>query len=288
MPSTMDRILILNILKTKAGIFPRLLLLLLALSFNLPLTFAQSLILKKSVPVNKPSAVSIDRLDNIYVTDRQNNLHKLDAAGQLLQTYSPSTLGHLALVEAFNPVKILLFSDDRQTITLLDRFLAPITTSKLTDLTNGIIRTATLAPDNQIWLVNESNMSLIKSDLRYPESASNTRLNTILNKSQSDIRYIREYQNNLYLIDKLSGIYVFDNMGNYKKKLPVTGISYLGFKGNKTYYLKENKITFLDLYTLKEQILNLPSEKNYTQALVGNAALYLFSDNTLDIYELPK
>lgn len=264
------------------------LLLLLFISTSPGILCAQNLILKNTVPINSPGAVSIDRLDNIYVADQKNNLHKLDANGKTIQTFSPPTQAHINLVEAWNPVKILVFQDDRQQIILLDRFLTTISSARLADLTDGIIRTATLANDDQFWLLNESDFTLTKRNLFQPQVALNTPLNLLLDKKQYDIRFMREYQNNLYLVDRLSGIYIFDNMGNYKKRLPVMGISYLGFKGNEAYYLKENKITFIDLYTLKERSLLLPTEKNYRQVLVGTSQAYLFSDNSLDIHEIIK
>src|SRR3712207_6375801 len=59
--------------------------------------------------VEYTGAASIDRLNNVYLVDRQNNLYKFNSAGQLTTTYSPPAGGHLALVEAWNAAKILLF-----------------------------------------------------------------------------------------------------------------------------------------------------------------------------------
>jgi hypothetical protein len=247
---------------------------------------AQSFTFVKSVPVDQPGVISIDRLSNIYVTDRKNNLHKFDPAGKALQTFSPPITGRLAGVEAWNMVKILLFYDDRQQITLLDRFITPITTTRLADFTNGIIRTATLAADDRIWLLNESDLTLSKIDIRFPDAILKTELNQILAKAPSDFRFMREYQNNLYLVDRLSGIYIFDNMGTYKKKLPLPGLSYLGFKGEELYYVKDNQLFFLNLYTQLTRNLPLPPEKNYQQALIGENFIYFFYNTGFDIYNL--
>ena len=245
---------------------------------------AQKLTLVQSVPVDGPGVISLDRLSNIYVTDRKNNLYKLDPAGKTLQTYSPPRSGHVASVEAWSMVKTLLFYDDQQQITLLDRFLTPITTARLADFTNGIIKAATLAADDRIWLLNESDISLHKIDIRYPDAGQETQLNQILPRSQSDIRFMREYQNNLYILDRLSGVYVFDNMGNYKKKLPLPGLSYIGFKGEELYFVKDNKLNFYNLYTLQTRAVNLPAAKAYEQVLIGENFYYLFSAGGLDIY----
>ena len=249
-------------------------------------TIAQTLVFKNTVPVDRPGAVSIDRLSNIYVADRKNNLHKFDFTGKLQQTFSPPATGHVASVEAWSMVKTLLFYDDRQQIILLDRFLTPITTARLSDFSEGLVKAATLAADDRIWLLNESDFTLAKIDVRYPDAVLKTQLNQILSSDQNDIRFMREYQNQLYILDGLSGIYVFDNMGNYKKKLPLTGSANLGFKGEELYYVKEGNLIFLNLYTNKTRTLALPAGKKYQQALIGNKLHYFFTPTGFDIYTL--
>ncbi len=249
---------------------------------------AQSLVFQQAIPLTQPGAISIDRLQNIYVADKKNTLYKIDATGKVLQTYSPAIQGHVANVEAWNLVRILLFHDDRQQITLLDRFLVPISTARLSDFTQGIIRTATLASDDRIWLFNESDFNLLKTDLNAPENSIRTPLNLILNTAQYDIKYMREYQNNLYLVDKASGIYIFDNMGNYRKKIPVPGLAYIGFQGDSLYYTKDNTLVLLNLYNLQETLTPLPAGKTYTQSLITDTHYYLFSDSHLDIYSISK
>ena len=274
-----------NILKSKRlfFLFNFVLLGLVALPLY---SIAQILQLKQSLPVNKPGAISSDRLNNIYFSDQKNNIYQVSADGNLVRTYSPPTQAHVALIEAWNLVQIFAFYDDRQQITILDRFLTPLTSTRLSDLMDGNIRLATFASDDQIWLLNESDFTLAKVDVQHPEVKTRSQLNQILPNSRTDFRFMREYQNNLYLIDRTSGIYIFDNLGNYKKKLPVTGLSYLGFKGDEGYYLKNNQLTFFNLYTLQEKSLPIPMQANYFQVLVGQNTVYLFSDTTLDIYSI--
>lgn len=262
----------------------RLLLILLLWLSGLGVSRAQQLRLLTSVPIRQVQAVSIDRLGLVYAADQKNTLYKFDAGGKRLLSYSPALAGQLAFVEAWNPVKTLLFYDDRQQITLLDRFLTPITTIRLADLTDGPVRAATLASDDQLWLLNERDFSLIKIDPRYPDTRLKTKLNQILPNGTYDLRMLREYQNTLYLVDRLSGIYLFDTMGNYKKRLPVINLEYLGFKGNEAYYLKDGHLVFFNLYTLQERTVSVPAGKPYRLALASEEAIYLFSPTHLDIY----
>ena len=264
---------------------PRLCLLLLLLA-SPALSHGQQLHLLQSLPINQPQAISIDRLGQVYVSDQKNILYKYSPQGEHLFSYSPASQGRLAFVEAWNPAKTLLFYDDRQQITLLDRFLTPITSIRLAALTDGLIRLATIAGDEHFWMLNESDFSLIKIDPRYPDARLQTNLNQLLPHAPYDFRLLREYQNNLYLLDRNSGIYLFDNMGNFKKKLPVKGLDYLGFKGDEGYYLKNGSLVFWHLYTLQERVVSLPPARAYRQVLVGDQGVYLFSPTQLDIYRL--
>jgi hypothetical protein len=188
-------------------------------------------------------------------------------------------------VEAWNMLKIFLFYDGQGEAVLLDRFLNPISQISLHQRTEGVVRLATLAADDRYWLFNESDFSLTKFDPRLEETIIQMPLNQILKSGQYDLRYMREYQNMLYLVDYNSGIYLFDNMGSYKKKLPFVGLSYVGFRGNELYYLQNQKIHFFDLYTLKERVTPLPEGKKYQNVLVGSNFYYLISDRSLDIYQ---
>lgn len=240
-------------------------------------------------PGDYTGTVSLDRLGNIYLADRQNNLHQFNAVGERVATYSPPAAGRLALIEAWNVARILLFYDDQQQIVLLDRFLAPITTTRLSNHVDGLVKIASLAADNKVWAFNESNFSLHKLDLQYPEASRTVPLDLVLNKNQYDIRFLREYQNQVYLIDKNSGIYVFDNLGNYQKKLPFTGLSYVGFRGDELYYLINQKIHFFHLYTLQERIIDLSDlagNVETQQVLVGENRMYLLSARDLRVVPL--
>ncbi len=60
--------------------------------------------------------------------------------------------------------RCISFNDDRQQLVLLDRFLTLITEVRLADFLDGTVRAATLAPDNRIWLLDESSLVLREFD----------------------------------------------------------------------------------------------------------------------------
>ncbi|MHC2993772.1 hypothetical protein OB13_20130 [Pontibacter sp. HJ8] len=244
-----------------------------------------TLIFRHSLAISSPTTISVDQNGSVYLMGPKRNLYKLDSLGQPLQAFSPPSRGRITAVEAWNPMKLLLFYEDRQELVLLDRFMSPIGTTRLSDLNyTGNVRAATLTPDDSFWLFNESDFTLSKIDLRYQKAVVETPLDLILDKARFDVRFVREYQNLVYLLDYNAGIYVFDNLGNYKKKLPFTGLAYMGFSGHELYFVKDNQLHFFDLYELKGRTLNLPAGKAYVSALVSSNFLYLFTKDQADAY----
>jgi len=69
---------------------------------------------------------------------------------------------------------------------------------------------------------------------------------------------MREYQNQLFIADKNSGILVFDNLGNYKTKLPFVDVSWFGFWNDEIYFALGDELVRYNLYNFKEKRAPLP------------------------------
>ena len=102
----------------------------------------------------------------------------------------------MAQVEAWNVTSTLLFYDDRQELVLLDRFLNPISQLRLSEYLDGTVRVATLASDNHIWLLDESNLVLREFDPNTLRLMQSTPLDLLIGRSKPDFRFLRQYQNN--------------------------------------------------------------------------------------------
>ncbi|MBC6990702.1 hypothetical protein [Hymenobacter sp. BT491] len=251
------------------------------------LNAANSWTLVRTIKLPQPGVASVDRRGTLYVADQQNNIHQYGPDGQPLNTYSPPLPGHVAQLEAWNTTKMLVFYDDRQEVLLLDRFLAPITQVRIADFLDGMVRVATLAPDDKLWLFNESDLSLQLYDPTPQRLTLRTPLDLIIGRTKPDFRFLRQYQNNLYLVDRTSGIYVFDNLGNYRKKLPFNGLSFVGFRGDELYYVgSDNALHFFQLYTFAERLLPLPAVGDVRQVVLGEQYTYVLTAAGVLVYRL--
>lgn len=244
--------------------------------------------LVRTIALPRPGVASLDRRGTLYVADAQNNVHQYGPDGHALNTYSPPQPGHVAQIEAWNTTKILVFYDDRQELLMLDRFAAPISQLNLLELLEGTARAATLAPDDRIWLLNESDLTLRQFDPTQPRNTRNTPLDLLIGRSRPDFRFLREYQNNLYLVDRVNGIYVFDNLGNYRKKLPFSNLTTVGFRGDELYFLVDGAVQLFHLYNLTQRTVALPpvSATDVRQVLLGEGYAYIFTLSGIQVYKL--
>ncbi|KAA6437563.1 hypothetical protein ACD591_15935 [Rufibacter glacialis] len=241
--------------------------------------------LQFQVPAQGHALLSLDRFDRAYVADARQNILQVDTTGKVANRFSPTIQGRVTMVEAWSPAKISVFYDDRQRVQLLDRFLTPLGTADLRQFTDGTIRAATLAADDRLWLFDETTFRLLKVDTRVNQIVFENPLELLLDRRQHDITFLREYQNKLYMVDRLSGIYVFDNMGNYQKKLPLPHLTYIGFLGDELYYLAHNQLHFQHLYTFQTRTVPLPEKSQpYRQVLAGDKLLYLLTNDSLFAY----
>lgn len=256
---------------------------------NAPTPAAGTWAFVKTLALPNTGAASLDRRGTLYLADQDNNLRQLARDGQPLNTYSPAQPGHVAVVEAWNQNNLLVFYDDRQQVLLLDRFLAPLSEIRLADYIDGTVRTATLAPDGLLWLLDESALTLREFDPQALRVVQNTPLDLIIGRSRPDFSFLRQYQNNVYLVDHTSGVFVFDNLGNYRKKLPFIGLDFITFRGDELAYISGGQLHFFHLYNLTERTQPLPTGLDATtvrQVLLGDQLAYFITTKGISIYQL--
>jgi len=257
----------------------------------MPLPFLQAqdtLIFVKSVPAIGLDKVSQDNYGHLYISDKKGNINKYDSTGKFLMNYSPQKLGMVTLLEAFNTIKIFVFYRDFQEYLMLERFLGPMPYLPLKEEQIGFARLATLANDYNLWVIDETDFSLKKYDRQFNKVLYKTALDLILDARDYDITFLREYQNNLYINDRYSGILVFDVFGSYKKKIPFKGLDFFAFHEDEMYYLQNDTIQFFHLYLLSNRSIALPLKAKYVKVLVYNRKLYAIRPDGIDIYQIQK
>ena len=141
---------------------------------------------------------------------------------------------------------------------------------------------------NQIRLRDDTDFSLKKYDRQFNKVLNINSLDSTLDARDYDISFLREYQSNLYLCDRLSGILVFDSFGSYKKKIPFKGIDFFSFHEDELYYLQNDSLHFFHLYLFNTHEIAFPTDKKYFKAFFFNQKVYAIRPDDIDIYRIFK
>jgi hypothetical protein len=250
---------------------------------------AQHLQLLKYEFLNPMSEVSQDRYGNIYVITQGGTIHQFDSMGRKQLIYSPPLVADITLFEARTTVRLFAFYRDLQSFSLLNRFLTPIENYKFDEEKIRFARVANLSADNQVWLVDDIDFSIKKFDKNFNTIALRTPLDLLFAEKEYDINYICEYQNQLFLNDRNTGILVFDNLGNFIRKIELEkGTDYFNFLEEEIYFLENNEIRLIHLYTGVERKMVLPQtvqNQEVKRVLLRKDKLFIFTENELYLFQ---
>lgn len=246
--------------------------------------FAQNPVLINTIANKKIDKVSIDRKNNIYITDIQGNVEGISESGELINIFSSSLPTRVHLMESWQGIRNFIFYKERQEYILLDRFLNRSGGGKIDQSQIGFARLATIANDNNIWVIDDSDFSLKK----YHSSTRNisliTPLNTILPEGDYDFIFMKEYQNQLFIAEPETGIHIFDNLGNYIKNVPTKNVQYFNFINDELYYIENGNVTLINLYTSEKKVIDFPA-KQYKYVLISADHTFLFTEKEIHIYK---
>ena len=228
--------------------------------------------------------ISSDAYGFIYLTDQSGNIYKLDSVGKQFVLASPPRRGQITSIEASRNVNIFVFYSEYQVYYYYDRFLMQSQSLTFSNTTVGFARIATPSLDQNVWLVDDQDFSLKKYNSTYLSIDINTPLDLIIDPEVYDMNFIREYQNLLFINDANSGVLIFDNMGNYKTRIPVKGLTYISFLGEDLVYIKDGSLYRVNIYTYKERKYTNDLFLGATAAVMTNKRLHVINKDTLFIY----
>lgn len=248
---------------------------------------AQDWRLVSSYSFNPISQVSQDRYGNVYIIEQEGVIHQFDSLGRKQNLiYSPPVIADVTLFEARSTVRLFAFYRDLQSFTLLNRFLTPIENYQFDEEKIRFVRVANLSADNQLWVVDDVDFSIKKFDKNFNTITLRTPLDLLLKNKDYDINYLCEYQNQLFLNDRSTGIWIFDNLANFKKQIGLSkGTDYFNFVDEEIYFLENEEIRLIHLYTFEERKIKLPEfgekKQQAKKVLLRKEKLFLFTENEM-------
>ena len=230
----------------------------------------------------KNRAFTLDELGYLYLITNRSELVRYTLNLEEQFAYSNERLGRLTSVDANNPLKLLLFYENYQTIIILDNLLGDIGRYNLFDLGFNDVQAVGISNDNNVWIydpidyklkkINNNGKLLVESITMYNEGLEYIKPDFLVEKG-----------NKVFLYDKNYGFFVFDNLGQYLHAIPMKGIESYQVVNDKTIvYLQNDVIHNYDLFYKSDQIFKPTSD--YTKSdikdvFVTKKYIYLRDEN---------
>ena len=253
--------------------------------------FAQDAVLSSPIAdweVNQLSLVSFDTKDQIFASNIQGDIFLFDSKGTQKNYFSPPRQGQLHQLEAAWTVNIFTFSSDLQQYRILDRFLNPLAENGFLQVNVTLAKAATLGNNNVIWIWDESDFSLKRLDYLRNTILDSQPLNLILNSESLSVSEIREFKNRLFMNIPSSGVYVFDNQGNFIKKFDLKNQERLCYFQEQLLWLEEGFIWTLNLQTLeKRPAIQIPNAE-FEGIQIGQEFMALTHKNRIQVFRVPQ
>lgn len=243
---------------------------------------------KTATVVLKEKAIhaSTDRHGNLYIASINGDIDRFDTNGNLTYHFSPQKKGNVSLIEAWQGLRTFVFYKDFQQYIFLNRFLNSSELYDIGDQLSAYYSLATIAGDNNLWLIDQGELTLKKLDIEINEFLVETPLNLNLDPADFELSFLREYQNLLFIADKNAGILVFDNLGNFLETLPLTGLNHFSFYKNELLGLSTGStLKLINIYTKKEREISLPDLSNQF-VFMENSRLFCIADKRIDIFSI--
>ncbi len=233
-------------------------------------------ITKLKIPINVETIIGIDNFGTQYY-EANNILYK--KTGAQIINYSNIQLGNLTSVDVFNPLKLITFYKDFNTVIILDNRLAEILRIDFnTTQPYKNVSFVSLGNDNTIWIFNQDNQFLELYDYK-SKSVRATTMPVVSNALSLTSNY-----NYAWLLTD-NYIYKYNYFGSLLFKVKNTGYTKLIERNDDIILQKEDTLFFLNDKTQGITPINIPNLL-IKQFLVTGETVYIYDSKILHEFQL--
>ena len=237
---------------------------------------AQELNLVRSTDLTATQFIGIDSYKNTYfINDRV--LHKTGPNG--VYVFNDFQLGSITTVDIINPLKIVLFYEDMNTVVFLDNKLNEIERINFNNLAEYMnLSTASNAGNNRLWIFNIVSQQL---------ELFNYRANTKTTVSQPFAGKVLSQASNFNYCFTLTETKLrsFNVYGSLLSEIEAKGFTkivqhektVIGLKGNELFFISDNSINPIKLPVYENPIKDLQLTKDF---------LYIYDGKKLDTFSI--
>lgn len=233
------------------------------------------------------SAVKADYLGNIYLLSSSNQLKKLNDQGDSIAVFNEvKRFGEAQIADVSNPVNILLYYKDFETIVELDGMLQLRNTIDLRKQNLFNVSAVALSYDGKVWLYDEVDNALKKIDDKGNPLSRTGDFRQLFDQAPTPT-HIFDTNKFVYVYDPQIGIYVFDYYGAIKNKIIITGWRNVSIGEKAIYGTDDTYFYRYSFGTYNYDEWQLPEAfKKYKQLAINNKKIYALGVGGIDVYDI--
>jgi hypothetical protein len=232
-----------------------------------------------SIDINNVVSAYVDRPGDLYILHTDNKISKFDTLGMPIGNMSFEQTP--TVFEPRDGARMFIYFAD----TKKGSFFSPETKQELSIQNHFAVEPilATSSGDNNIWIVDKADWSIKRFDPKASKIVAEALIDRTQFEGDPKIMAIREYQNFLFVLEKNTGILIFNGLGKQIKKIEGNNIPYFNFLGEELYYKKDDKLIFYDLFdgTTHEETV----DKKSLYTLLTDARKYVVYPDRIDVFE---
>ncbi len=231
----------------------------------------------------------VDNLGNLYLFGARQQLKKLSPTFDSIAVFNDTRhFGRLQLLDASNPLRILLFYRDFGAIIILDRFLNVRTVLNLRTSGYQQVSAITQSYDNNIWLYDELENMIIKIDEGGKSLTTSPDFRILFDDPPQPVS-LQDFNRYLYAYDPDKGLVVMDYFGALKNKLSFKGWRNLHTAGNGIVATDATGLVYYQPGNPDTKQQALPAKMlNARKIRVHQGKIYMLDiEGKLNIYQLP-
>lgn len=232
-----------------------------------------------AIDIKDVANVYVDRPGDLYVLHTDNTVSKFDTLGMAVTSpkfettstvFEPRDGARMFTYSAETKKGSFFSSGIKQEFIIHDHYaLEPIL--------------ATSAGDNGVWVIDKADWSIKRIDLKTSKVVAEALIDRTQFEIEPKIVAIREYQNFFFVLEKNTGILIFNGLGKQIKKIPASKITYFNFLGEELYYTQDDKLIFYDLFdgSTREEAV----DKKALYTLLTDTRKYVVYSDRIDVWE---
>lgn len=230
--------------------------------------------------------VTADHLSNIYLIAEDQQIEKYDSTGRRVAHYSNNRLGNADAMDVSNPLKIVVWYADFQTIIMLDRTLNEIGRLNLIDIGLNTVRCVAMAQDGNIWLYDDAGFLLRKITAAGEVILEGQPLNLVFSKRFMPT-CIRDNGETVCVSDPEQGIAAFDQYGYLLRTYPDCTTNRFELYQNWLVFLGKGFLQLEQLNRFQSLKIPLPASAHGAGDLVWASGGLIFIQNgeAVEVYQ---